>query len=148
MTLTGEGFILISGLASALSSPMVKNYSEHENPVVLSGYQFLLGGAIMTAVGFIMGGKLSFINISAVLILVYLALLSAIAYSLWSILLKYNSVSKVTIFGFMIPVFGVILSAMLLNENKQALNLQSMISLLMVCLGIIIINKYNRKAVG
>jgi drug/metabolite transporter (DMT)-like permease len=148
MTLTGEGFILISGVASALSSSMIKDYSKQENPVVLSGYQFLLGGVIMTAVGFIMGGKLNFINKDAILILLYLALLSAIAYSLWSILLKYNSVSKVTIFGFMIPVFGVILSAILLKESKQALNLQSLISLLMVCFGIIIINKYNRKAAG
>jgi drug/metabolite transporter (DMT)-like permease len=146
MTLTGEGFILISSVASAMSSSMIKNYSEQENPVVLSGYQFLLGGAIMTAVGFIMGGTLNLINKNAILILLYLALLSAIAYSLWSILLKYNSVSKVTIFGFMIPIFGVILSAMLLKESKEALNLQSLLSLLMVCLGIIIINKFQSVA--
>ncbi len=143
MTLTGEGFIFISSVASAMSALMIKTYSEQENPVVLSGYQFLLGGTIMTIVGFIMGGTLNFTNYNAIFILVYLAFLSAIAYSLWSILLKYNSVSKVAIFGFMIPVFGVILSAMLLSEIKQALNLQTIISLLMVCLGIIIINKFK-----
>lgn len=143
MTLTGEGFILISTIASAMSSSMIKNYSKRENPVVLSGYQFFLGGAVMSAVGFIMGGRLNFVDINSVLILVYLALVSAIAYSLWSILLKYNSVSKVTIFGFMTPIFGVILSAMLLNESKQALNLQTLISLLMVSLGIVVINKVH-----
>jgi drug/metabolite transporter (DMT)-like permease len=92
-----------------------------------------------------MGGTLNFINYSAILILVYLALLSVIAYSLWSILLKYNAVSKVVIFSFTIPVFGVILSALLLGETKQALNLQSLASLLLVCLGIIIINKFKAK---
>lgn len=145
MTLAGEGFVLLSATATALSATMIKRYSRKEDPVVLSGYQFILGGIIMTAVGFMMGGTLNFQNINAVLILIYLAFLSAIAYSLWSILLKYNPVSKVLIFGFTIPIFGVILSAALLREGKQALNLQSLLSLLLVCLGIIFINKYAAK---
>jgi drug/metabolite transporter (DMT)-like permease len=41
--------------------------------------------------------------------LLYLALVSAVAYSLWGILLKYNPISRVAVFGFMTPVFGVIL---------------------------------------
>lgn len=145
MTLTGEGFILLSTTATAMAAVMIKMYSKKEDPVVLSGYQFLLGGAIMTAVGFVMGGTLSFQSMGSVLILIYLAFLSAIAYSLWSILLKYNPVSKVLIFGFTIPIFGVILSAIILNEVKQAFNLQSLLSLLLVCLGIILINKYTSK---
>lgn len=145
VTLTGEGFIFISSIACAMSSSMTKIYSEKENPVVLSGYQFIFGGIIMTSAGFLMGGRLNLSNFSAVLILVYLALLSVIAYSLWSVLLKYNAVSKVVIFSFTIPVFGVILSALLLGETRQALNPQSIVSLLLVSLGIITINKLKAK---
>ena len=38
--LSGEGAILLSAAAYALSSGMIKKYSKDENPVVLSGYQF------------------------------------------------------------------------------------------------------------
>ena len=71
--------------------------------------------------------------------LFYLATLSAVAYSLWGILLKYNPVSKVAVFGFMNPVFGVILSAIFLKEN-DALGLTSLISLILVCIGIYTVN--------
>lgn len=47
--------------------------------------------------------------------------LSAVAYTLWGVLLKYNPVSRVTIFGFMNPMFGVLLSAVFLGESGQAL---------------------------
>ena len=43
------------------------------------------------------------------------------AYALWGILLKYNPVSKVAIYGFTNPVIGVLLSALLLGEGGQAL---------------------------
>lgn len=142
ISLTGEGFIFISNVASAMSSSMIKNYSKNENPVLLTGYQFAFGGIVMTAVGIAMGGRLNFANINAVFIILYLAMLSAIATSLWSVLLKYNPVSKVSIFGFMIPVFGVILSALLLGELSEAFNLQSITSLILVSAGIIIINKF------
>ena len=66
-------------------------------------------------------------------------MVSAVAYSLWGILLKYNPVSKVSVFGFMNPVFGVILSALLLQEANN-LGLMCVLSLGMVCAGIYIVN--------
>lgn len=53
-------------------------------------------------------------------LLFYMACISAVAYTLWGILLKYNPISRVAVFGFMNPVFGVILSAMVLGEKEQA----------------------------
>lgn len=40
----GEGFVLISALAYALSSVLIKRYSVDDDPVLISGYQFLVGG--------------------------------------------------------------------------------------------------------
>ena len=82
---------------------------------------------------------------SGMLLLFYLALVSSVAYSLWGILLKYNPVSKVAVFGFMTPVFGVILSALLLREHSQAAGLTCLISLLLVCIGIYIVNHEKKK---
>ena len=140
MNFTVDGFVLISAIAYAFSSVFVKIFSKYEDPVILSGYQFILGGIVMTLVGVFMGGKVAFPDIKAVAVLIYLAFLSAIAYSLWGILLKHNPVSKVTIYSFMIPVFGVLLSNLLLSEQSHVSPINLIITLILVSTGIIMLN--------
>ena len=77
--------------------------------------------------------------------LLYMAVISAVAYSLWGILLKYNPVSKVAVFGFMNPVFGVILSAILLHEG-DSIGVMCLVSLALVCAGIYIVNRGEETA--
>lgn len=137
----GEGFIFLSTVAYAFSSVYLKRFSEKDHPVMLSGYQFMFGGIIMIAAGFFMGGRIHTVTGSGILLLIYLAAVSAVAYSVWGILLKYNPVSKVTVFGFMNPICGVILSAVLLNEHNQAGGLLTLIALALVCAGIYIVNR-------
>jgi len=141
LTLLGEGFIFFSILANTMSSALIKIFSKDHNPVMLSGYQFTLGGIILTICGIIFGGRLTVVTSSGVFMLLYLALVSSVAYSLWSTLLKYNPVSKVSVFGFMNPVFGVILSAFLLGETEQAFSINALIALVLICTGIVIVNK-------
>lgn len=145
LNLTGDGFILFSAIAYAVSSALIKIYSERENPVTLSGWQFLTGGIIMTIVGGLLGGKIPQVTLPALSMLFYLAFVSAFSYSLWGILLKYNPVSKITIIGFSNPVFGVILSAVLLNEGSQAASFTVLAALLLVCAGIYTVNKTPKK---
>ncbi len=140
MNFMGDGLVFMSTFMYAFSSVLMKKYSKTENPVMMSGYQFLFGGIIMLIVGLLMGGKVTITGINAIIMLIYLALISAVSYSIWSMLLKYNPVSKVTIFGFMNPVTGVILSAILLNEG-QTFGIESIGALIFVCLGIYIVNK-------
>ncbi|MGN1180295.1 MAG: DMT family transporter [Suilimivivens sp.] len=143
MSLTGEGFILISAAAYAVSSVLIKRFSAEENPVVISGYQFMVGGLIMILIGVAGGGNLKPTSALSGLMMLYMALISAVAYTVWGILLKYNPVSKVAVFGFMNPVFGVVLSALLLNESSQIPFFQCAASLILVCLGIYVVNKNN-----
>lgn len=141
VSFAGEGAILISAAAYALSSGLIKKYSQSENPVVLSGYQFFTGGAVMCIAAFIAGGRVTGFTPASTMLLIYLALISAVAYTVWGILLKYNSVAKVTVFGFTNPIFGVILSAIFLGERGQAFGLQGIAALILVSFGIFIINK-------
>ncbi len=140
MNFTGDAFVLFSAIAYAFSSVLMKKYSSYEDPVVISGYQFIMGGIVMIISGFTFGGEVMFVSAKAIGVLVYLAFLSAIAYSLWGILLKYNPVSRVTIFSFMIPVFGVLLSNLLLEEQSHVTPLNLCITLVLVCTGIIMLN--------
>ena len=144
ITLIGDGFIFLCSLSYAFSSVCMKKFSSEFNPVMMSGYQFLFGGIVMTAIGIITGGKIETVTSNGILMLVYLAFVSGTAYSLWAVLLKNNPVSKVAVFGFFNPVFGVILSAILLHENEQ-FGIKGLISLVLVCIGIIIVNMKDKK---
>ena len=95
----------------------------------------------MTICGLLFGGTLPVVTAKGIMMLIYMALISSVAYSLWSVLLKYNPVSRISVFGFMNPVFGVILSALLLGETEQALSINAVIALVLICTGIIIVNK-------
>lgn len=139
-TLTGEGFILISQVAYGISTILINIYSKKVSPVVLSGTQFTMGGIVLTLIGIGMGGHLGNITAVGVVIIFYLAMVSAVAYTLWSVLLAWNDVSKVAIFGFVNPLCSVILSALILGEVKQAFNTGSLVALLLVCAGIYIVN--------
>ncbi len=139
-TLTGEGFILISQVAYGISTILINIYSKKVSPVVLSGTQFTMGGIVLTLIGIGMGGHLGSITAVGVVIIFYLAMVSAVAYTLWSVLLAWNDVSKVAIFGFVNPLCSVILSALILGEVKQAFNTGSLVALLLVCAGIYIVN--------
>ena len=136
--LTGDGFIFISAIAYALSSVLIKEYSAKSDPVMLSGYQFTAGGLVMILIGFVMGGRIHTASMPAMILLIYMALISAVAYTLWGILLN-NPVSKVSIFGFTNPVFGVILSAIILREGN-VFGMKDLIALVLVSIGILIVN--------
>lgn len=140
LNVKGEGFIFISAIAYAFSSVFLKRYSRKENPVLLSGWQFFTGGILMSICGAAMGGKVEGFTTASSVMLLYMALISAVAYSLWGILLKYNPVSRVAVFGFMNPVFGVVFSALLLGETGQA-GYSSIAALVLVCAGIWMVNR-------
>ena len=140
----GEGFVLLSTVAYAFSSVLMKLFSREENPVILSGYQFLFGGIVMIVVGVAMGGQITNVTKESIGILVYLAFAAATAYTIWSLLLKHNPASKVAVFGFMNPVFGVILSSIFLKESNQAFQWWGIVALVLVCVGIYVVNGGKR----
>ncbi|MPN45426.1 hypothetical protein SDC9_192993 [bioreactor metagenome] len=129
------------GLAVQRERGMLRRY--RLTPLGATG---LLGGAALVVSGLLMGGTLHFAGAGSVLILLYLALISAVAYTLWALLLKHNPVSRVAVFGFMIPVFGVLFSTLFLKESGQSTTAQTVFSLALVSAGIIIINKFRPRA--
>ena len=140
VTLAGEGAMLIADFFYAASGCLIKIFSRDENPVTLSGWQFLIGGAILFAIGSLIGGHLVFYSSACAWNLLYMGFISAGAYTLWGVLLKYNPVSRVSILGFINPVMGVLLSALFLGEGTEAFSLRGLLSLVLVSAGIIIVN--------
>lgn len=145
VTLNGEGVLLLSSTFNAISACMIKLFSAKENAVTLSGYQFFMGGWIMVITGVVMGGRITPVGASAYLLMIYMGMISAVAYPLWGLLLKYNPVAKVAIFGFMNPMFGFIIAALLLGETSQAFGPKGLTALALVCLSIYIVNRPQKQ---
>lgn len=135
----GDGLIILSTLISSGAAIYGKTLSQKQDTFIITGYQLFIGGAVLTILGFSFGGDLRGFNLASTSLLIYMALLSSVAFLLWTLLLKYNKVGKIAVFNFLIPVFGSILSAIFLNES--IFNIKTFIALILVCIGIFLVNK-------
>lgn len=135
----GEGFIIIAAFVFSVGAIYAKKLSRSIDVMVLTGYSLFSGGLILILLGVTSGGTVTEFTVFSSLLLIYLALLSSIAFSLWNLLLKYNKVSLVSVFNFLTPIFGVMLSAIFLGEN--IFEYKYFIALILVCSGIWLANK-------
>ena len=140
MTFLGEGCVLLSTISGSVSAVLIHHFSRREDPVMLSGWQFFTGGLLLLSAGLLGGGRLPVICRQGLALLFYLACVSAVAYTLWSLLLSQNPVSRIAVYNFLIPVFGVIFSALFLHESG-VFSLPTLLSLLLVCGGIWMVNR-------
>jgi drug/metabolite transporter (DMT)-like permease len=140
----GEGFIIISTLLGSVGTIMGKELSKTINPFVITAWQMLLGSSILLMFGLprLAPGAITF-TAKGVILLFYAALLSATAFSLWYSLLKYNKAGEISIYKFVIPVSGSILSIIFLQGEVFTIN--TFMALILVCLGIIVINNKRKS---
>lgn len=142
VSLQGEGFIVIAAFTLAAGSIYGKRISQYMDVLIMTAWQLAIGGVALTLLGWITGGSLMNFDWQSTLLLIYLALLSSVAFALWGTLLKYNSVGMVTIFNFLVPVFGVALSAMFLGET--IMEWKYLVALILVCGGIFLVTRVPR----
>ena len=144
-TFMGEGCVILSGLSAAIAAGFVKVFSKAEDTTALCGYQFFIGGLVLVAIGLIFGGTIPHIDVRAAFMLIYLAFLSACAFTLQGYLLRYNPVSKVAVYKSTNPLFGAMFSAIILEEYDQLLNWFTIPAIVLVCLGIFVINVFGER---
>lgn len=137
--LLGDGFVVLSLLAFAVTCPMCKEAGKKGDIITITGHSLIIGGVVLIAIGLLGGGSLNNITPLSVLILLYLSLLSATAVTLWNILLKYNNVGMVSVYNFFVPIFGTIFSAIFLHE--QVFSVKNLLALILTCIGIFVVNK-------
>ena len=133
-TLLGDGFIVIAAFVLSAASILGKRLSQQIDAMVMTGWQLGIGGMVLTLLGHALGGELRGMGVAAASLLLYMAILSAVAFALWAALLKHNRVGMVSVFNFLIPVFGALLSALFLGE--EILAWRNAVALLLVCGGI------------
>ncbi|MFT8871976.1 MAG: DMT family transporter [Sporolactobacillus sp.] len=141
----GEGLIVLAALAFSASTIYGKRVSQGLDSMVVTGHQLLIGGIILLLLGLSHHGYVTHFTFGSTLILFYLGLLSALAFTLWTILLKYNKVGSIALYNFLIPVSGAILSGIFLGES--ILEWKNALALILVCLGIYAVNRHPLHAV-
>lgn len=135
----GEICLLIAMFCGALGNILAKNAAAKLDILYMTSYQMLLGGIGLTLAGGLAAGFAPFpFTAVSVLMLLYLAFLSAAGFVLWNNVMKYNKVGNISMYLFLIPVFGVALSAAILDEPLHGL---VFLALALVVSGIIIVNR-------
>jgi len=133
----GEGFILCAAIASVAAMVLVKHSAMRIYPPLLGGYQLFFGALGLFAVSLATDSPGAVhLSASGLALTGYLSFVSATAFPLWYALIKYNSLSKMAVYRFLIPVCGTLLSAALLDV--EALNIPVVVSLILVSAGMIL----------
>jgi len=114
MELTGIVMIFIANISTATSNVLISKNGKNMNPLVLSSFSLLTGGIIIFALSFLFEDVPSGLHfpVQYWLVLVWLAFMSAFTFSRWYVLLKRPEVrvSELNLWKFIIPVFGAVLS--------------------------------------
>ena len=97
------------------------------------------GGFALAVIGFAMGGSLHPQQGGAIPVLLVLAFISGAGYVLWALLMKNNPISRIAIFGLIIPIMNVLLSALL--NGEPLFDWQYIAALALVCVGIFLVNR-------
>ena len=137
--LMGDGLLILSALMGSIGSIYNKNLVKNNDVFVTTGYQLIFGSLMLIIIGKSAGGNLSVSSAESGILLLYMALLSSVALVIWSTLYKYNKVGNITMYNFLTPIFGAILSAFLLGES--IFEVKSLIALALACTGIWIVNR-------
>lgn len=139
----GDGFIILAMFSGAVAFVYLKLVIRQVSIISFTGYQMVLGSILLMLPATVKIGVTPFnFNLQSGLLMVYLAVLSAGAFSLWNMLIKYNPVGKISFYLFLIPIFGTLLSAAFLEGEH--ITMYTMLALVLVSTGLIIVNT-NKK---
>ena len=140
----GMAFMLIASVIFALAGPWNKAVTQHADSFSVCVLNLGVGGLALAVMGFAMGGGLHPESAAGIPVLLFLAFISGAGYVIWALLMKNNPVSRIAVFGLIIPVMNVLLSALLNGEPLFEWNYLA--ALLLVCIGIYLVNRAPQEA--
>lgn len=137
----GEGLVLISMLLNTAGSFVGKRVSRGM-VFESTAYQLSFGGVMILAIALLMGGRFP-LTIQSLWIVLFLAFVSAAAFTLWTELLVLHEAGQILVFNMLIPVTGAIWSYLILGEDRIFEPLY-IISILLTAIGIVLVNRTTK----
>jgi drug/metabolite transporter (DMT)-like permease len=139
----GEGLIVLQCVLSALATVLVRIYGGKTDAVRLSGGQLAVGGLLLIAVGYAGNPQGLAFTPAALILLVYMAALSAAAFTLWFVMLKYHKATVLEQYKFAIPLFGTLLSVLLVPGEH--IGPEMIAAAALVAVGIWFVNREEKR---
>lgn len=118
----GDALLIAASFCSVAGTVVTKKATRSVSPLLLVSYSQFFGGLVLSATGLCLGGKITVFDVGAFASFAYICAASIVAYAIWNLLLKYNSLSMLSVIKFSEPLFAVILSGLLLGESIFRLN--------------------------
>ncbi len=140
-SLLGEGFIVLHSVLIALTMVLMRKYGGTIDVVRLSGWQFLIGGLMLGITGYAGSPGGVQMGAGAIALLIYLAAISALAFTLWFVLLKYHNATLLEQYKFANPLIGTVLSVLFVPGEHIGPEMVAAVAL--VAAGIFIVNKQD-----
>ncbi len=117
--LGGMALIVIVMASEALSNVVIAKRRKRVSPLLLNSLQMGLGGLVFIPLALAFEGlPQSVPPLSFILSILYMAAVSATAFSIWFHLLRTVKVSQLSVWKFLIPLFGATLSWILLPDES------------------------------
>ena len=138
----GMVYMLIASCIFTVAGPWNKAVTRRADSFSVCCLNLGVGGLALTVLGFALGGNLRPQSAAGIPVLLFLAFISGAGYVLWALLMKNNPVSRISVFGLIIPVMNVLLSALLNGEPLFQWNYLA--ALVLVCGGIFLVNRAPR----
>lgn len=139
----GEGFMLLSGVFTALVEVLVKPKAKGIQAPIITWGQLLIGSLPLLVIGYLGLEHALEWNSLSISLLIYGSIISAVAFILWYELLKVNHAGELAIYRLFIPIFGAVISAIILPN--EAFTFSLILGIVLVVLGIAILNMGNQK---
>jgi len=145
--LLGIVLILFTNVCSAVSNIVVAKDRKGLDPIILSSSQMFIGGLVILLISVPFEGIPSFaLPLRFYLALLWLAFISAIGFSIWYLLLRRPgvTVSGLNVWMFIVPVFGAVLSWILIPEEQPAF--YSILGMICVAISLVTYNRIKKKS--
>ena len=136
--------MIFAALTGAIGTIMAKEMAVGIHQFALTGWQLTIGSVLLLVIGLpqLQENAIAFTPLGWGLF-IYSAFLSAAAFGLWYSILKYNKAGEISIYKFVTPVSGTILSALFIPGEK--LTLFVIAALALVAIGFVAINYKPKK---
>ena len=144
--LWGEGAMLFAAIIQSAAYFVAVLSANRLSAVKLVSFGQFTGGVLMIIFSLSRSIHIKIVTDTGLWVLVILSLISAVAYVLSLLPLRYFPASEISVFNLMITVFGVVMSAVVLGENVFRLNY--LISFVLVSAGIFLVNTKNIRKGG
>ncbi len=139
--LNGEGMILLNCVCSAFGGILTRIVTKKLPAITATAYSLLTGGVMLILVGLLAGGRFTQVTVAGGFLLLGLIAISMVAFILYNQLICYNPISEIAIFNVLIPIFGTLMSCIMLGES---FGLRNLFGLIFMSLGIFVLH-YKRK---